>query len=152
MLLLEGDGTRTKISTHKRVKTPRRIVATKRDGLLVDPVDVTAGKPPKVPVDAVAAAIAADPGLSVRALGLALDVTPTTAGRYAGVAQRSRGLPGRACETAVDSKLYPSKSRESTVDTHLSTVQSVSTVRNGRSVDGVWRGPREGPSSRPPTL
>jgi hypothetical protein len=151
-IMLEGDGPRTKITTHKRVKTPRRIVATKRDGLLVDPLDVTAGKAPKVPIDDVAASIVADPGLSVRALGLALNVSTTTAGKYARAAEEA-GLAYRVeLGNGRGFRLYPAEIGESRVDTPPSTVQSPSNVRSGRSLDGGEGGRLAGdrtPSTHP---
>jgi len=83
VLMLEADGaTRTKISTYKRVRTPRRIVAVKRDGLLVEPIDLADAKGPKVPTDKVLAAIRERPGIGYADLGKKLDVSKDTAGRY----------------------------------------------------------------------
>lgn len=151
-VMLEGDGPRTKITTHKRVKLPRRIVATKRDGLLVDPVDITAGKPPKVPIDEVAAAIAADPGLSIRALGAALNVSTTTATKYARAAEEAALVYRVELGNGRGFRLYPAETVQSGVDTPPPTVQSPSSVRNGRSLDGVGEGSEEGtvhPSTHP---
>jgi hypothetical protein len=142
-ILLESDGTgssRTRISTMKRVRRMRRIVATKRGGLLVDPSDIAEGKAPKVPIDAVVAAIAASPGISSRALGQALKVSTTTAGKYARTAEEA-GLAYRVeLGAGRGFRLFPTESAESALDTQVSTVQSPSSVRNGRSLDGVLEG------------
>jgi hypothetical protein len=103
--LQEADGTtRTKLATYKRVRRQRRIVATRADGLLVDPVDTDAARGSKVGADAVLAAIAAAPGLTFAELGEALGVSHKTAKRYAAqlggavdvVAGTSRSGPGAA--------------------------------------------------------
>lgn len=84
VLMMENDGAsldRVKLTARKRVKRERRIVATKRGGLLVDPVDTDAAGP-KVPTERVVAAITAEPGLSYAELGKRLDVSKDTAARY----------------------------------------------------------------------
>jgi hypothetical protein len=82
ILLLERDGLRTKLSTRKRVRHERRVAATKRDGLLVDPVDLDETKGTKVAPAAVLAAIEAAPGIGFAALATALGVGKATAARY----------------------------------------------------------------------
>jgi hypothetical protein len=83
VVLQEADGIgRTKLSTSKRVRHMRRISATRSDGLLVDPVDLDESRGQKVPEAAVLAAIEAEPGISFRELGAALDVSKDTATRY----------------------------------------------------------------------
>jgi hypothetical protein len=83
VVLQEQDGTnRTKLSTSKRVRHMRRISATRSEGLLIDPVDLDEMRGQKVPEDAVLAAIVAQPGISFRELGAALDVSKDTAARY----------------------------------------------------------------------
>jgi hypothetical protein len=108
ILLLEHDGTRTKLSTRKRVRQERRIAATKSGGLLVDPIDLDEAKGTKVPTDAVLAAIVAQPGIGYAELGRVLEVSKATAARYV-----------RALGTAVDAvptgpkgatRLYPAGS------------------------------------------
>jgi hypothetical protein len=83
---MENDGQsleRVRVTSRKRVKHERRIVATKRGGLLVDPTDAaTPAKGPKVPPDRVLAAIVADPGLTYEELGAAIGVSSDTASRY----------------------------------------------------------------------
>ncbi|HYN68821.1 MAG TPA: AAA family ATPase [Candidatus Eisenbacteria bacterium] len=94
ILLLEHDGTRTKLTTRKRIRHERRIAATKAGGLLVDPVDLEETKGTKVAPDAVLAAIAADPGLSFAALAATLGVGKATAARYVDALGESvEGLP-----------------------------------------------------------
>ena len=83
IVLQEADGTtRTKLATYKRVRRQRRIVATRADGLLVDPIDLDTATGAKVKPDAVLAAIVASPGLTYEALGEALGVSKRTAARY----------------------------------------------------------------------
>ena len=82
VLLLENDGTRTKLSSRKRVRRERRIAATKRDGLLVDPIDLDEAKGTKVPVQDVLAAVQAEPGIGMRDLAAKLGVSKDTASRY----------------------------------------------------------------------
>lgn len=90
LLLLERDGdTRVKLSSRKRVRHERRIVAVKRDGLLVDPQDLTDGSAPKVPQAEVVAAILAEPGISQKQLAARLGVTEPTARTYARTAEQA---------------------------------------------------------------
>ena len=60
----------------------RRIVATKADGLLIDPQDTTEGYGPKVPLEQVIDAVREAPGLSIKALALRLGVSRGTARTY----------------------------------------------------------------------
>jgi hypothetical protein len=88
-ILMENDGAsleRVKITVRKRVRHERRIVVTKRSGLLVDPHELETGGP-KVPMARVLEAIASAPGIDAKALGLALDVSRKTAMRYAAEAE-----------------------------------------------------------------
>lgn len=83
IVLQEADGTtRTKLATYKRVRHQRRIVATRADGLLVDPIDLDTATGAKVKPDAVLAAIVAAPGITYEALGEAIGVSKRTAARY----------------------------------------------------------------------
>jgi hypothetical protein len=94
ILLLEHDATRTKLSTRKRVRHERRIAATKRDGLLVDPIDLDETGGAKVAPELVLAAIEAQPGIGYADLGTALDVSKDTAARYAkALGDRIEALP-----------------------------------------------------------
>jgi hypothetical protein len=80
----ENDGgslVRAKLTVRKRVRNERRIVTTKAGGLLTDPRDVAAGGP-KVPAEQVVAAVAAQPGVTLAALGAALNVSKDTAANY----------------------------------------------------------------------
>jgi hypothetical protein len=84
LLLMEDDGHgKVKLTSRKRIRQERRILATKRGGLLVDPVDLGEGTGPKVPLDEVVSAIAAQPGIGAKELGLRLNVSKDTAQRYA---------------------------------------------------------------------
>ncbi len=90
VLLLERDGpTRTRLTTFKRVRHERRIVVTKRGGLLVEPKDVSGDSGPKVPLEKVVDAVCASPGLTPAELGRLLKVTEKTARRYAAAAEAS---------------------------------------------------------------
>lgn len=83
VVMQENDGTsRVKLSTHKRVRKLRRIVATKSDGLLIEPKDITSGSEAKVAPDKVLAAITHEPGLSTTRLGKVLGVSTPTASGY----------------------------------------------------------------------
>ncbi len=84
LVLMEADGAeRTKVSTHKRIRHQKRIVATRRGGLLVEPQDITDAKPnQKVPPSAVLATIAANPGISRPDLAERLGVGRQTVTRY----------------------------------------------------------------------
>lgn len=84
LVLLERDGAdRTRISTHKRLRNHRRISATRSDGLLVEPQDITDGTPArKVSEDKVVAAIVASPGIGYLRLADELDVAKSTAENY----------------------------------------------------------------------
>ena len=109
VLQQSAGGKQTKIETIKRVRVRRRIVATQTGGLLVDPIDADGGKGPKVPLEEVAAAVAADPGVSMKALAKALgiasvdgrEVRPRGRGIGPGVPRRDRleqgiqAVPGR---------------------------------------------------------
>lgn len=79
--------TQARLTLRKRVRTERRIVATKAGGLLVDATDADAPAGPKVPLEDVLAAIAAEPGISYAQLGGRLDVSKSTAGNYAEAAE-----------------------------------------------------------------
>jgi hypothetical protein len=90
LLLLEADGlTRVMLTSRKRVRSERRIVATKAGGLLVDPVDADALAGPKVPQADVMAAVRSHPGIGYLELGALLGVSKDTAGRYAADAEKA---------------------------------------------------------------
>lgn len=86
VVMMENDGQsleRVRVTTRKRVKHERRIVATKKGGLLVDPIAAESPtKGPKVPPDRVLATIVAHPGMTYEELGAAIGVSPDTASRY----------------------------------------------------------------------
>ncbi|CAN5705677.1 hypothetical protein BH23CHL7_BH23CHL7_20840 [soil metagenome] len=82
VLLMESEGTeRTRLTLRKRVRRERRIVVTKRDGLLVDPQDADSSGP-KVPVEKVVAIVEAQPGLTFAELAAVLGVSKPTATNY----------------------------------------------------------------------
>lgn len=151
-VLLEGEGPgapRTKISTLKRVRRMRRIVATKRAGLLVDPIDADVLAGPKVPIEAVVAAIVADPGLSLRSLAAALKVSASTASKYVRGAEEA-GLAYRVeLGSGKGFRVFPA---ESGVDTLGVNRPTVSNTLIGRSLDGGLEGSEAGtvqPSNQP---
>jgi DNA-binding MarR family transcriptional regulator len=126
LVLQENDGsslTKTKLSVRKRVRHERRIVATKRDGLLVDAQDVEPTGP-KVSMDAVVAAIQASPGLTFGKLAKTLNVAPSTAAGYVATAAEQGlvdTLPGPRRSTLVYPTVHP---------------PVVSDERAGESLDG----------------
>ena len=71
--------TQARLTLRKRVRTERRILATKAGGLLVDATDADAPTGPKVPLEDVVAAIAETPGMGAAELGVRLGVTKRTA-------------------------------------------------------------------------
>lgn len=75
---------KVRISTHKRIQNHRNLLLTKRNGLLVDPVDLTDAKAPaqKVSNEGVLAAIQENPGITARNLAKLIDVAPSTASGY----------------------------------------------------------------------
>jgi hypothetical protein len=82
-LTLEADGPeRVKLTTYKRVDNPRRIVAVKRNGLLVEPVEVGPGHGAQVPDARVLAVVAEKAGQTYAELGKALDISARTARSY----------------------------------------------------------------------
>lgn len=92
VVLQENDGQgfeRTKLTTRKRVRRQRRVVATKRSGLLVDAIDLDDGSRSKVPETLVLEAIAKHPGSTFTELGRDLGIHKDTAKRYvAGLGNR----------------------------------------------------------------
>ena len=95
LLLLEREGeTRVKLSARKRVRHERRIVATKRGGLLVEPQDTTEDAGPKVPLEQVIEAVRAEPGLSIKALAQRLGVARGTARAYIDKVPEIALIPG----------------------------------------------------------
>ena len=84
-VIMENDGAslgRCKITIRKRVRHERRIIATKRGGLLVEAADADGAKGTKIPLAEVVAAVAGHPGVTLADLGQALGVSKDTAGRY----------------------------------------------------------------------
>jgi len=95
LLLLEADGLeRVKLTSRKRVRRERRIVATKAGGLLIDAQEL-AGAGPKVAAAEVVAAIAAEPGMSIQRLAATLGVSRSTARKYADEVSGIVLIPGK---------------------------------------------------------
>jgi hypothetical protein len=118
VLMLERDGpTRAKLTTFKRVRHQRRIVATQQAGLLVDPRDISEGSGPKVPLEKVVLTVRANPGLTIADLATQLKVGKATAGRYAKAAidaghvhqeiSANRGAAVLFCDWEADSTASP---------------------------------------------
>lgn len=103
LILMESDGSRVKVSTHKRVRHHKRIVAVPSGGLLIDPEDVTDKvSTRKVPDTDVLAAIVASPGITRPELAAKLGVGKQTVSRYVDalsdrvrVAKGDRRVPDR---------------------------------------------------------
>lgn len=97
-MLMENDGAsleRCKITVRKRVRHERRIIATKRGGLLVEATDADGAKGTKVPAGDVLAAITATPGVTYAELGAAIGVSKDTASRYvAGLVESGQAETG----------------------------------------------------------
>jgi hypothetical protein len=109
ILLMENDGAsleRVKLTLRKRVRRERRLVATKRDGLLVEPADIE-GTGPKVPLADVVAAVEADPGLSQRALAERLGVAESTVRSYLKDAVTAGQVEVRKAENGAGKAVYP---------------------------------------------
>jgi hypothetical protein len=84
VILQENDGTsleRTRLTVRKRVRRERRIIATKRGGLLVDPVEPPAGPMRKVTNDQLITSIEAAPGSTYAELAERLGVSKDTVSR-----------------------------------------------------------------------
>lgn len=96
-----------KLTTYKRVREPRRIVAAQRDGLLVEPRDIAAGNAPKVATDRVVRTITEHPGLSVADLARLLEVTKRTAARYADDAVGTGRVRKETTSTRGTMALFP---------------------------------------------
>ena len=84
LVLMENEGeARTKLSTHKRLRHHKRIVATRLGGLLIDPRDITDAKPEKKvkPKDQLAT-IDAHPGSTYAELADIWKVSKETARKW----------------------------------------------------------------------
>ncbi len=87
VILQERDGlARAKLTTYKRVRRPRRIVATQKEGLLVEAREITDAGAPKVPLDRVIETITATPGMTHAELATSLGVSKRTVGNYVNTA------------------------------------------------------------------
>jgi hypothetical protein len=91
----ENDGAsleRCRLTVRKRVRQERRIVATKRGGLLVEATDADGGKATKIPMAEVVATVASKPGITLADLGKALGVSKDTASNYVAEAEKAGKL------------------------------------------------------------
>jgi len=84
-------GDRTRLTTRKRVRRQRVIIARRQDGLLLEPVDVTTGKQPKVAGERVVQTIGDNPGRTVDELATLWGVAKRTADKYLDKAEQ-RGM------------------------------------------------------------
>lgn len=84
VLLMEDEGAnRTKLTTRKRVRHHKRVICTRRDGLLVEPQDITDAKPAKkVPESQQLSDIEAKPGSTYAELALLWAVSKETARKW----------------------------------------------------------------------
>jgi hypothetical protein len=96
ILMMERDGpNRAKLTTFKRVRRQRRIVATQRGGLLVEPRDIGEGPAPKIPPETVVDTVRASPGMTIAELARRLEVVKKTAERYADAGTTAGHSPGK---------------------------------------------------------
>jgi hypothetical protein len=117
LILMEADGdTKTKVSTHKRIRHHKRIVATRAGGLLIEPQDITDAKPAqKVSPEAVLAKAVEMTGRPRADLAKALGVSEKTLKTYlAGIGEdRVRTVKGTAskgpeAQIRVVARFHPS--------------------------------------------
>ena len=112
VVLQENDGKsleRCRLTVRKRVRHERRIIVTKRDGLLVEPTEADGGKGAKIPMTEVLAAIEARPGMTLAELGKTLGVSKDTASNYVAEAE-SGGLVVSVCGARRQKHVYPAPS------------------------------------------
>ena len=125
VVLQERDGPRrTKLSTFKRVRQQRRIVAVQSGGLLVEPQDLSDKRGPKVPPQEVAATVAAAPGLTYGELASRLNVSKDTATRYAKVASDAKLIVEVPNGPRGITRLYPIAAPPQTAANGLAAVQT----------------------------
>ena len=132
LVLQENDGaslTRARLTSRKRVRHERRIIATKAGGLLVDPIDADTQGGPKASLGEVAAAVAAKPGLTIADLAAATGVGSSTAAEYARMAETAGLIERRKEGPRGRLALYPSELAPSDLPT-------ASDERLGRSPEG----------------
>lgn len=111
VVLQENDGnslTRTKLTSRKRVRRERKIVATKQGGLLVDAQEVKAAGP-KVTTEQVVAAVTATPGLSISGFAKAMKCSVGAASNYITAAEKEGVIEIRP-GTGGAKLLYPNLS------------------------------------------
>ena len=150
-ILMEADGaTRTKLSTYKRIRHPRRIIATKQGGLLVDPVDITEKvATTKVPLEKVVDAVRATPGASTTAMAEALGVSKSTATKYLAAAAAAGLVISLDAGPGRGKRHYPAAEPAPDPAMEASRGPTPSSVRTGGSLDGGEGGSDGGPSNRP---
>lgn len=132
LVLQENDGTsltRARLTSRKRVRHERRIIATKAGGLLVDPIDADTVGGPRASLEEVAAAVAAKPGLTVAYLATATGVSNSTAAEYARMAENAGLIERRKEGPRGRFVLYPSEGSPS-------DLPNASGERVGRSPEG----------------
>jgi hypothetical protein len=138
VVLQENDGKsleRCRLTVRKRVRRERRIVVTKRDGLLVEPTEADGGKGAKIPLSEVLAEIGAKPGMTLAELGEALGVSKDTASNYVAEAE-SGGLVVSVYGARRQKRVYPAPSiAEPTNTAELSS--SAVVRRSGPAPDEV---------------
>ena len=159
VVTLEAEGvTRTKVSTHKRIRKPRRIVATKRDGLLVEAKDADAEGGPKVPLEDVARAVAESPGIDKAGLAARLGVSARTVLDYVVTAEKAGLLRREKTGPRGAFTFYPSEApreratpRDEAARAVLARSEDVEDGATVRARDDVYtsRG-RSHAQSRPP--
>lgn len=118
LVLMEAEGdSRTKVSTHKRVRHHKRIVATRSGGLLIEPQDITDVKPTrKVSPDRVLATAVEMSGQTRAAMASALGVTEKTLKGYLGglgpdLVMTAKGTASKGPESAIRvfARFHPSE-------------------------------------------
>jgi hypothetical protein len=138
VVVQENDGKsleRCRLTVRKRVRRERRIVVTKRDGLLVEPTEADGGKGAKIALSEVLAAIGAKPGMTLVELGQALGVSKDTASNYVAEAE-SGGLVVSVYGARRQKRVYPAGSIAEPPNTTEHTASAV-VRRSGPTPDEV---------------
>jgi hypothetical protein len=139
VVLQENDGKsleRCRLTVRKRVRRERRVIVTKRSGLLVEPTDADAGKGAKIPLAEVVAAIQANPGMTLAELGQALGVSKDTASNYVAEAESDGSVMSVNVGARRQKHIYPA----GLITEPTNTAEQVSSAvarRSGPSRDEV---------------